>query len=101
MRSTRSNAMAIPGRWLGALCLATLVLFATLGKAQIAGTGNVQGTVQDSSGAVIPNANVAITDVSTQVNHTTKSDKAGVYVFPGSDHRNLQAQRDRSRIQDL
>ena len=83
MRSTRSNAMAIPGRWLGALCLATLVLFATLGKAQIAGTGNVQGTVQDSSGAVIPNANVAITDISTQVNHTTKSDKAGVYVFPG------------------
>ncbi len=83
MRNTRSNAMAIPGRWLGACCFATLVLFATLGKAQIAGTGNVQGTVQDSSGAVIPNATVAITDVSTQVSHTTKADRAGFYVFPG------------------
>ena len=48
-----------------------------------AGAGNIQGTVSDASGAVIPNATVTVTDVSTQVKHITKSDKAGVYVFPG------------------
>jgi len=51
--------------------------------AQIAGTANVQGTVQDASGAVVPNANVTITDVATLVDHTTKTSSAGVYVFPG------------------
>jgi len=83
MRSTRSNAMAILGRWLGVLCLATLVLFATQGKAQIAGTGNVQGTVLDASGAVVQNAAITITDTATQVQHHNRSDSAGIYVFPG------------------
>jgi hypothetical protein len=83
MRSTRSNAMGILGRWMGALCLATLALFATQGIAQIAGTANVQGTVLDASGAVVQNAAITITDVATQVEHSTRSDRAGVYVFPG------------------
>ena len=83
MRSTRSNAMGILGRWMGALCLATLALFAAQGIAQIAGTANVQGTVLDASGAVVQNAAITITDVATQVEHSTRSDRAGVYVFPG------------------
>ncbi|MGB6608394.1 MAG: carboxypeptidase-like regulatory domain-containing protein, partial [Acidobacteriaceae bacterium] len=76
MRSRRSNAVAVLGRWLGALCLATLVLFATGAIAQIAGTANVQGTVLDASGAVVQNAAITITDVATQVQHHTKSDGA-------------------------
>ena len=60
-----------------------LILFGVQAPAQIAGTANVQGTVQDSSGAVVPNAAVTITDASTQVSHSTKSNSAGVYVFPG------------------
>ena len=39
--------------------------------------------MSDASGAVIPNATVTATDVSTQVKHVTTSDKAGIYVFPG------------------
>ena len=52
-------------------------------RAQIAGTGNIQGTVTDSSGAVVPNASITLTDQSTNVKHTTHSDGSGVYVFPG------------------
>jgi hypothetical protein len=60
-----------------------VLLLATKANGQVAGAGNIQGTVSDASGAVIPNATVTVTDVSTQVKHITKSDKAGVYVFPG------------------
>ena len=52
-------------------------------QGQIAGTANIQGTIQDSTGAVVPKATVTATDVSTQVKHVTKTDNAGVYVFPG------------------
>jgi hypothetical protein len=64
-------------------CLAALMLAVTYGHAQIAGTGNIQGSISDQSGAVVQNATITITDTATQVQHTTKSDRAGVYVFPG------------------
>lgn len=50
--------------------------------AQIAGTANLQGTVTDSTGAVIPGAAVVATNIETQVAHKTLSDKSGVYTFP-------------------
>jgi hypothetical protein len=52
-------------------------------RAQIAGTGNIQGTVADSTGAVIPNADVTLTDEATHVKRTTVTSGAGVYLFPG------------------
>ena len=64
------------------LCMAALTA-GTQGNAQIAGTGNIQGTVADSTGAVVPNAPITLTDQSTLVAHRTTSDSAGVYVFPG------------------
>ncbi|MGB6686994.1 MAG: carboxypeptidase-like regulatory domain-containing protein [Terracidiphilus sp.] len=51
--------------------------------AQIAGTGNIQGTVSDSTGAVMPQAAVTLIDEATRVARKTTSDSAGVYVFPG------------------
>jgi hypothetical protein len=60
-----------------------LALSATYAGAQIAGTGNIQGTVTDSTGAVIPNTSVTLTDEATQVKRTTKTSSAGVYLFPG------------------
>ena len=60
-----------------------LLLVAAAGKAQITGTGNIQGTVQDPSGAVVPGATATITDAATGVKHTAKTDSAGLYVFPG------------------
>ena len=63
--------------------VAVLFLFPHPGHAQIAGTGNIQGTVTDSTGAVVPKASVTLTDESTHVARKTASDNAGVYVFPG------------------
>jgi len=51
-------------------------------RAQVAGTGNIQGSVVDATGAVIPNASVTLTNLSTQVKRVTKSDSSGAYVFP-------------------
>lgn len=61
---------------------ALLLLCACATTAQLAGTGNIQGTVVDSSGALIPNATVTLVDASTQVKRSTQSDQAGVYLFP-------------------
>jgi hypothetical protein len=63
-------------------CWAALLL-PLQSRAQIAGTGNIQGTVTDSSSAVVPKASVTLTDESTHVTRKTTSDNAGVYVFPG------------------
>jgi hypothetical protein len=47
--------------------------------AQVAGA-TLTGTVKDSSGGVIPNAQVTITDVATAVVRTVSSNSAGVYI---------------------
>ena len=65
------------------LCCVGTFLFTTNSRAQIAGTANVQGTVTDATGAVIPNATVTLTDEATQVKRTTKTSSAGLYLFPG------------------
>ena len=64
------------------LFAAALFLSSTYSRAQIAGTGNIQGTVVDSTGAVIPNATVTVTNDQTQVKHTTQTSSGGVYLFP-------------------
>jgi Carboxypeptidase regulatory-like domain len=62
--------------------LMVLLLATCTVRAQIAGAGNIQGTVTDPTGAVIPNAIVTLTEESTQVKRTAKSDSGGVYIFP-------------------
>ncbi len=42
----------------------------------------IQGTVQDSSGAVVPKAEVTLINVNTGVQFTTQSDAGGIYSFP-------------------
>lgn len=64
-------------------CVLVILLGAVGASAQIAGTGNIQGTVTDSSGAVLPGATVTVTNEATQVKVTTKTSSAGVYLFPG------------------
>lgn len=44
-------------------------------------TGSVQGTVLDTSGAVIPKATIKLQNASTQVVHEAASDSSGVYSF--------------------
>src|ERR1700737_1757125 len=46
--------------------------------AQSAGTASIQGTISDSTGAVIPNATVTLTNTETSTARTTVSDGSGV-----------------------
>ena len=68
--------------WLLALGLTVLALFAgTQLRAQATNTGTIVGTVTDQTGAVIPQANITLTDASTNMTHTTQSNATGQYVF--------------------
>ncbi|MDE3187019.1 MAG: carboxypeptidase regulatory-like domain-containing protein [Acidobacteriota bacterium] len=72
---------AVARRAAVAFCVAALLL-APKGNSQIAGTGNIQGTVSDPSGAVISNAQVTVTDVATGVKHQTVSSGGGLFSLP-------------------
>jgi hypothetical protein len=64
-----------------ALCSAFLVsVFAA--TAQVGGTGSIQGTITDPSGAVIANATVTATNAATGVANSRKTTDAGFYVLP-------------------
>ncbi len=64
-------------------CIAAL-LFAGRSYAQTAGTASLQGTITDSTGAVIPNAAITLTNTATQVVRKTTSDGSGLYSFPNT-----------------
>jgi hypothetical protein len=79
--------MRIFGRAAAVLALAALLLlclFSGLVFGQ-AVEGMLLGTVKDSSGGVIPNAKVVITEVNTGVSRTTQTNASGNYVFPSLD----------------
>src|SRR5574340_64795 len=46
------------------------------------GTGSIQGTVKDASGAVVPGAGVTVTQTQTSRQHTTKTNEVGYYLVP-------------------
>ena len=50
-------------------------------QAQVAG-GTITGTIVDTSGRVIPNAQVSITNVATGVSRTTTTNEDGLYTAP-------------------
>jgi hypothetical protein len=61
------------------LCITCISTFQA--RAQVSGA-TLTGTVTDSSGAVIPNTKVSITDASTRVTRNVVSDSAGLYTAP-------------------
>ena len=61
--------------------LAMGLIGATPAHAQVVGA-TLTGTVTDTSGAVVPNAQVAITDVATGVSRTVTSNAVGLYTAP-------------------
>jgi hypothetical protein len=72
---------------LSAICLKASVVIAfmvaaCLLHAQLAGTGNIQGTVTDPTGAVVPKAAVTLTNTDSGVTHVTQTNEAGVFLFP-------------------
>ncbi len=63
------------------LCMTILLLLSAspLLRAQISGTGTIQGTVTDATGAVVPGATVQLIEVKTNVAHTQTTTEAGFY----------------------
>ena len=63
-------------------CTALLLLLAAAPalRAQV-GTANVSGTVEDTTGAVIPGATVTLTDNDTQTHRTIQSSSSGFFTF--------------------
>src|SRR5688572_27411194 len=55
-------------------------LSATLGAQQFSGT--VRGTIQDSTGAVVPGAEISVVHIETNDTHTVATDDHGSYVVP-------------------
>jgi len=64
------------------LCFFALLLIAGSALAQTAGTGAIQGTVTDPSGAAVPGAAVTATNILTGTETTRTSTDAGYYVLP-------------------
>src|SRR6476661_1144879 len=67
------------------LLLRSLLLLIAISPAYAqTGSAAVQGAVIDPSGAVVPNAEVVLTKTDTSVVQKTKTNEAGLYVFPAS-----------------
>jgi hypothetical protein len=64
------------------LLLAAITFTSCFATAQVAGTGTIQGTVTDKSGAVIPNANVTALSPDTGITVSQQTSSAGTYVLP-------------------
>jgi hypothetical protein len=72
-------------RFIVFFCVATLLIVAAAAHAQTAGNGSIQGSVADSTGAVIQGAAVTATSNSTQVKHSAITGGNGLYSFPNLD----------------
>src|SRR5690242_6939804 len=59
-----------------------LVLFAPSFVYAQADKGTLLGTVQDASGAAVPDVEVRVTEVNTNIAHITRTNDDGNYSFP-------------------
>src|SRR5262249_43034027 len=59
----------------------SLLVLASLAWTQT-GTGHIQGTVRDATGAVLPGARITVTHTQTSRQYTTTSTEVGFYLFP-------------------
>ena len=66
-----------------AIALVLLALLISTGSAwSQSSAGSVRGTVQDASGAVIPNVSISLVNTATGIEQKSVSNDAGIYVFP-------------------
>ena len=73
----------IMNRCLVALSFAMFVIAAIHPQPAVAqATATVSGSVRDSSGAVLPAANIVLHDMATNLDRTTSTNSVGNYVIP-------------------
>src|ERR1700730_9358787 len=91
IRSSRRNPYFLPGdimttsyqRRFVAIAVVSLFLITTSSFAQSAGnSGSINGTVEDPTGAVVPNATVEIRNPVSGYERSTTSDASGKFSFP-------------------
>lgn len=80
--SSNLRGLFLRGAVVVATALALLFCSSPASHAQAAGTASIQGSVTDSTGAVIPGATVTLTQTGTRVQRTAVSDNNGLYTFP-------------------
>ena len=90
---------SIAASLLAAFVVIALLLSTSTANAQVAGTANIQGTISDSTGAVMANAVVTLTNQATQVKQPLNSSRDGVYMFPNISIGTYSPSR--RRLQDL
>ena len=62
--------------------LAACLLLLMVGLAAQTTTGEINGTVTDSTGAVVPGATITVTDLTTNTRRSVQTNAAGVYSLP-------------------
>src|SRR5271166_3165988 len=67
-------------RWILASVLSAIVCCGLAYSQAVNAT--LLGAVTDSTGAIIPNAKVVVTEVNTNISHTGKTNESGNYTFP-------------------
>jgi len=68
--------------WLSAVVLALLVFLFSPSAWGQAVTATLLGTVTDTSGASVPNANIQIVEIATGITHVGTTNESGNYTFP-------------------
>ena len=100
-KSNQIRISAIPAILAMVVCLAWA---ATPASAQTAGEGSLEGTVVDTTGAVVPHATITITNVATGVQTVRDSSSAGFFsispVLPGKYTVQIAAKGFKTLIQD-
>jgi hypothetical protein len=82
-KTAEENVMSTSKRARTVLILTACALFITAIQMQgQAVNGTLLGTLTDSSGAVVPGAQVTITETGTAIPHSTQSNASGNFVFP-------------------
>ncbi|MGA9062840.1 MAG: carboxypeptidase regulatory-like domain-containing protein [Terracidiphilus sp.] len=80
--------MMIRHSWAVVVCALSLALFSGFAYAQNSNSGDIRGTVTDSSGALVPGVNVTVTSNDTGVVTKYVTDSDGLYdtnsILPGS-----------------
>jgi Carboxypeptidase regulatory-like domain len=76
--------------WISCCSRSALILLPTAGIAWAQATAQLNGTVRDSSGAVLPGVTVTVTQTDTGLLRTTVTDESGAYLLtnlPTGPHR--------------
>ena len=81
---------------IGGVCV--VLLTAGLAWAQAGATAQINGTVRDTSGAVLPGVDVTVTQTDTNFTRSAVTDAEGNYLFSNLPHRTVPAAGEALRI---